>query len=486
MNIERRTMNNEHRTMNTEGGVVLLLTMVVLLILATLGYNLTVRVATQRHRDNYVIDYTAACYARDSAVKYTLSTLQDINNIVLISRPNEPDFSDLFAMSEKEYRQLLEQWAKELAKRQAESQDETEQAPGSETEEPNDANEESEDALADVNFSKSAWDMYFADINSGKPKDRNKNIKKLLDSNEVNEINEVNAAEPNAVEPNALEEVTIRGPYGPPWPYVTEPVELEIGPAKVKIEIEDENAKYPLGWAVLGDEKVKREAEASIDTFCEWMGLSSDETDVLKDQLEKVGSIKPFQVQFQQVTQRIAVKAPPPPASRRRGRRTARTAYRTRTVTPVEQLTKQARDFSRLFHSSLINTDVLARPTIESEDRKESALKYMSLWGTTQVNVNSATRQVLESAFVFGGSADQIASEIIKKRREKPFTNTDELKKELLGYATSIDKCSPYITTASNIFSIRVSAFCGAAKASAVIVVLREGGKIEQVAVING
>jgi len=35
----------------------------------------------------------------------------------------------------------------------------------------------------------------------------------------------------------------------------------------VKIEIEDENAKYPLNWALLADEKLKPLAETGFATF---------------------------------------------------------------------------------------------------------------------------------------------------------------------------------------------------------------------------
>jgi type II secretory pathway component PulK len=146
----------------------------------------------------------------------------------------------------------------------------------------------------------------------------------------------------------------------------------------------------------------------------------------------------------------------------------------------------QARDFSKLMHSSLIDTEMLARPTIVSEGRKESALKYMGLWGTTQVNINSAPRHVLEAAFAFGGDADKIADEIIKARRQRPFSDIEDLKRRLFRYSDSIEKCRPYITTASNIFSIHVTAVSGSAKASAVIVVFKEGGKIQRIAVVCG
>jgi type II secretory pathway component PulK len=110
----------------------------------------------------------------------------------------------------------------------------------------------------------------------------------------------------------------------------------------------------------------------------------------------------------------------------------------------------------------------------------------MDLWGATQVNINSAPRQVLEAAFTFGGDADQIAAEIIKQRREKPFASIDELKKQLFKFSDSIDKCKPYITTTSNVFTIHVTAVSGVAKASAIIVVFKDGDKIERIAVTCG
>ena len=208
-------------------GIVLLVTMVVLLILVTLGYTLASRVSAQRHRDNYIIDYANACYARDSAIKYALASLEDMNGIEFVSRPNEPDFSDLFHLSEPDYRQLLEQWAAELAKNQPEPLDNNS---GEQPESPNSAGVDENGTIQEAN-------------------DSNGNL---------------------AADSNAIDKLKIRGPYGPAWPFITEPVEFEIGSTTVKIEIEDENAKYPVGWAILDDEKVQREAQAGLETFCEW------------------------------------------------------------------------------------------------------------------------------------------------------------------------------------------------------------------------
>ncbi len=93
----------------------------------------------------------------------------------------------------------------------------------------------------------------------------------------------------------------IRGPYGWDWPLVIEPIEIEIGSATVTIEIDDENAKYPIGWAMLDDEEIRREAQAGFDGFCEWMDINDFEIDQLSEQIEQLGEIKKFQMEYKPV-----------------------------------------------------------------------------------------------------------------------------------------------------------------------------------------
>ncbi len=92
------SQNNRNR--RSRSGIVLLITLVLLVVLSAMGYVLTARVAAQRHRERYMIDYANARYACDSLVKYAIATLGDINIPPLIVRANEPDFSDTFAMTE--------------------------------------------------------------------------------------------------------------------------------------------------------------------------------------------------------------------------------------------------------------------------------------------------------------------------------------------------------------------------------------------------
>ncbi|MHC4455901.1 MAG: type II secretion system protein GspK [Planctomycetota bacterium] len=408
-------------------GIVLLVTLVLLVVLSMLCYTLTGRLSARQHRDRYIIDYQMARYGCESAVKYASARLEDIKPR-LIARPNEPDFSDLFALSEDQYEQLLAEW--------------------------------------DVNKTLTRQKDYVSNSNK--------------DSNYMSETNEPW----NFGDVNDSNSSKVRGPYGPPWPLVTEPVEFKFGSATVKIEIEDENAKYPLGWAMVSGQDVQREALAGFETFCEWMNIDRTEIESLKAQIKEINKIKPFKLGNKPVTVTETKVTQQTTKTKRGGRKTTRPVRKTKKKTiPASTHTK---DFAKLFHSSLIDTELLARPTVISESRKESALKYMGVWGSSKVNINTAPRQVLEAAFTFGGDADKIAEEIIQRRRIKPFQDIKDLKQALFRYSDLIDQCERYITTVSNFFTIKVTAVSGVAKASAVIAITKDNRGTRRIAVISG
>ena len=442
-------------------GIVLLVTLVLLVVLSTLAYTLSGRVAAQRHRDQYIIDYSQARYSCDSAVKYAIATLEDLDP-KLISRPNEPDFSDLFAMTEEQYQELLAQVAAEAG--YTDEQGKKDESPSS---------------FSDL--------VKALDANDANNVDDANNIG---DANNIDDAKEVD--EPNDYDP--LDNIKIPGPYGPEWPFVTEPVEFELGSATVKIEVEDENAKYPLGWALLDDPKTKREAQAGFETFCEWMGMKGADMDLLQEQLKVIGEIRPFQIDFKPISRTARTTSGSPadanqPSTAKsdaaRTRRTPQTRITRKSVSAAEQIAEQSTLYSRLFHSSMLDIESLARPIVVSDRREESALKYMGTWASTKVNINTAPRHVLEAAFIFGGDADRIADEIIRRRRIKPFENLDELKKLLFSYTDSIGKCEKYITTSSTFFTIRVTSVSGVAKASSVIAITKDGKKVQRIAVMN-
>jgi len=413
---------------------VLLLTIVILVILTTLAYTVTVRVNRQRHRADYVINYAKAQYACDSALKAVSSGLEELT-VSLISRPNEPDFSDLFAYNEEEYEEYLESWRDLLTESSSALSKPV-------TEEPNGAD------LGDG--------MMFGEDDLGV--------------------------------------LTIQGPYGPQWPYVQEPLEFEVGAAQVRVVVEDENAKYPLAWKFMADKTVKREVDAGFRTFCEWMGMDSDVMGALETQLDDLAQVKSYQTEFKPISRivRAAVTAPGRATGTGASARTLRTqAARNRiqkreTITPEAQAEQLEVDLTRLFNTSLIDQEPLLKPILLSNTRQEHALKYIGLHASGVVNINTAPRHVLEAAFTFGGEARDLADLIIMLRQEAPLQDLEEFKKKNLRYAEAMEKCEPYICTESKVFTVRVEATCGVARVTKILIISKNGSAVKRIAVVSG
>lgn len=442
-----------HRT-----GVALVLVMVVLVVLTAIVCRMGFSISQWKHRQQYMIDYQAARYACESGLKYAIAMIDSLEPNY-ISRPNEPDFSDLFTMSDEEYRLLMQGWAEELG------------------------------AKVDANtLSRTDFNSQFIDLSS------------LFSPADINDVNNYRNLFPDSASDSntILQSLFVRGPYGPPWPYITEPAEIEFGDAHVKIEICDENAKLPLSWGICSDEEVKPEMKAAVVTFCEWMRMEPNDIKPLLAQLEDIKEIKPFSLNLKPVVTVAKEQISPTDGdetkdradnlrsrNRRVSARSRRRRTRTKTVSQTRDDIGHTRDFAKLMHSPMLDIERLNRPVNTDESRTESPLKYISLWGTGQVNVNTAPRHVLEAAFTFGGDAVAIAEQVINLRKEKPFESIEELKRRVFSYSSSIEKCEPYITTQSSYFSIRSEATSGVARVRAITGIKKGGGKFQQIGIIT-
>ena len=434
-------------------GVVLMLTVVVLVILATICYTLSARLSRLRRRQQYMIDYQKSRYACDSAMKLAMTIMKQVP-LALAARQDEPDFSDVFMMDHEQFEQFKAEWAEiktlEMAMEAEASGD------GMPISEPPSLSEGLDPS--DPNFFDPA-DMFMSDA--------------------------------EIIDPNSVE---IPGPYGPQWPLVSEPIEFEMGDSTVTIRIEDENAKMPLTWAMTSNVRSNLLAEDAFVVFCEWMQMDISEIDALKEQVAEMGKYKQFSLSLKPIiyTEQAQTKTAARPTSTRlrtSGNRFSRTMRSTptasRTVKKTRPAIAHATDFAKLLHSSLLDTDRLAWAIPNTGYRNESPLKYLALWGSQRVNINTAPRQVLEAAFTFGGNARDIAHEIILMRQEKPIASIDELKTKLYGYNESIRKVEPYITTTSKFFAVRVTARTGVARASSVATIIREGTNVQRIAVLS-
>jgi hypothetical protein len=436
--------------------VALVLTLVVLAVLTTIVYGLSSRIAQVKHRRQYLIDYQISRYACDSAVKYALAAIKRMD-FKLIDRKDKPDFSDVFTMDRIEYEQYRDEWAQKLAEQKA--------LEGSD-----------EDTAGSTGAGLAANQGTGSSLLGMSPTDF---LKQFLD--DPNSFGDPNFLTADYSEPN---EIFIPGPYGPEWPRVAKPIIFDIGETNVTIEITDENAKMPLTWAVADDTGVRNFALDALEAFGEWMQMDPIETLQLAEQLEDVEDIKRFTINPKPISITQTAKTQSRKAtSRSRSRRPA--TKKTETTKKTLPVIVHTTDFAKLLHGSAIDIQTLAKPLPDTGNRNESPLKYMALWGSQRVNINTAPRHVLEAAFTFGGDAEDIADQIIQRRHSKPFKNDKDLQDSLYRHSESIKKAKNYITFASTFFAIKVTARQGRAKTTTVATVIKQGKRIQPIAVIS-
>ncbi len=445
---------------NRRRGMMLVTTMILLVVMTTLGYMVSSKVLSLRHRNNYLIDYQRACYARDSARRFMTENMEliDINAVI---RVNEPDFSDVFALSEEQYQGLLKSWGMEP------------DLDSDRYDEFTDMNDPNGQYGMDSNLPGFSDEMGIGGYDDMYGMDPNQPVSE-------GDVNSVSLADLMAAYgEDEQEEVGVRGPYGAKWPLAVEPIILEIGDAEVTIEIHDENAKYPLTWLLMKNDEIEREILYSFRIFCDWMGITEGEAEEILEQLYYIDSIKEYKNEYKPITVGSINRGKNKSGKKNIGRRTKPNALR---LSANDQLAA----FVELLHSPALDREILSRSTIESESRDESALKYISMWGTEKVNINSAPRHVLEAAFAFGGYEVKIADEIIEWRKTEPFEDIGDLKKKLFRYNTSIEKSEPFITTSSDVFTIRVKANCGVAVSESVVGIKKTKSKVVKIAKISG
>lgn len=447
----------------------LVVVLMILVVLTALTTALTLRIKQSRRRADYGIDYQEARYACDSALKYVLAVLPD-QQYKVVSREGLPDFSDLFWLTQEDYAAYLQAW---LDTAEEEKLQQVLDLSGLSEEDSAQTQPEEEPSLAELLA---------------------KLVRRMTDPNAGMEAEAESAPPP--IDPLKLK---VPGPYGVPWPLVSKPIELTLGECAVTIEIEDENAKMPLGWAVSSN----KAAQAALATFCEWMSMKPEEIEDLQNQCKLIQEQKTFVIDPQPILIKSRLSSASAPAAgaspasstfrttRQLPGQSAQQARQTTQTTPqssdiLRPAIAHAADFGKLFHSSLLDLESLGRSRLDTGGRNESPLRYLALWGSQEININTAPRQVLEAAFTLTGEPKKIADAVIQQRQSKPFKTLNELIELLPEEAQQIRTATPYLTTQSSFFQIRITSCCGNARCMAAATVFKDQKKVETLAVLYG
>ncbi|MHC5083559.1 MAG: hypothetical protein ACYTET_06435 [Planctomycetota bacterium] len=456
-------------------GFALLVTLIVLVVLASLMTGLSIQLTMANRRQEYMIEYQRSRYGLDSAIKYILSDLKD-QKFVVESREGKPDFSDIFYYDSQDYAAYIAGWAETATDEQLDA------------------------AMKAGAGMKEIEQVSIADMVS--------NIQGLFGTGDSNEpaaastpTNDLDAMDdPMAMsddedfylyelDPNDIE---VPGPYGVDWPYVIEPIELEMGPCEIMITIEDENAKMPLSWMVTNLKETNQQASASLEIFCEWMGIDRTDMEDIQTQMEeiyakKVFTVNPSPIILKKTTSTRSSNFKSTRARSSRRKTTRQPTSTTKTVTKTRPASAHRTDFAKLFHSSLLDQGILNAPRVQAGERIETAKKYLGLWGSQRVNVNTAPRHVLEAAFMLATTWDEarmLADEVIQKRMVEPIKNVKDIQEIGMLDTETYNNLKNYISTTSTFFMVRVTSRSGNASASAVVTVIKEGKQVQKLAIL--
>ncbi|ARN57834.1 type II secretion system protein GspK [Sedimentisphaera salicampi] len=441
----------------------LIITMMAMAVLVSMSYVTVSKLLSRERRHNYIVNYMKANYACDSATRYAENRFNNSVDLDLKSRRYLPDFSDLFMQDTEQYQFMLSQFAESLAQRKSERYEHYVQTGEFEIET---ARGETELLIDEL-------------INEGKGSSG-----EFAESSGDSSLS-TNAAKArtlaSAVDPSKL---SVPGPYGPKWPNIIEPVEMELSEAEIKITIEDENAKYPVVWALSNKKGNTRETEASTQIFTEWMGMDEQTRKSFFESLEQAREVKPFQIDMDPgyVTKKEKFKTRSVVRDKDGKRKSVfKTRYRTRRV-PRGQNSLYM-DFMYVLKGHL-DIQRLKQNYISDEYRNENIAKYLGLWGTKRVNVNTAPRQVLEALFVYGGDEVDLADAVIAERYQEPFRSFDDLRDRLYSYADSLDKVEDRVLCRSICWSVHIEAVSGNASARSTTAFMRDKKRYVKIATV--
>ncbi|AQQ72258.1 Type II secretory pathway, component PulK [Limihaloglobus sulfuriphilus] len=502
-------------------GIALFFLLGALIVLTVSTYALLSRMSVRRHRLGYLVSYQKARYASSSAIRYALARLKDMPT-TLVDRSGAPDYSDVFALDQESYNLLIEEWAMQLEDQMyiedesgnislnpwlAAAEKKTTQTRRRENIKAVHKARETvykdirDQGLTRDDFLPEQINEMIADVyqqQTNRPltadilmetMDTGGNGGGGVNGNSLDSIIAMQSSgdlfsQYEQPEPPSWEELKrgleIPGPYGPQWPLLAEPEIMDFGDdCQVEITIEDENAKLPVTLALLDDPQndIEPEKDACFYTFFEWMGAAEEDILDFLDSTDEIAQTKTFNFNLRPI--RITERKPVTTTSSS-GRKTTR--YRTVTTNRSSYMHRM--DYALLFRNG-INKTALTEDIAGWGLKGENALKYLGLWGSYKVNINTAPRHVLEAVFAFGGDGDKIADLIINRRLVEPYKELDELSEEAYGYKESIDKVKEMLTTESILFTIRIKASCGSAIVETVSTVIKARTTVKKIVTVT-
>jgi len=256
---------------------------------------------------------------------------------------------------------------------------------------------------------------------------------------------------------------------------------IQIGMTDVEVEIQDENAKWPVLW------HMPRNSPFSV---------SLDQAQVQKgyNEFARLSEVDPADARtalrmFYEMGSQFRL----PPAEfivnlTANSRTSRRIIYRhigyTKKREEAIERRNQMKLFGRDFRDRLLNDIDFETLNQKLTGKSASFSDYFGIWGHNRINLNTASPEILKSAFLPLGLSAQKARLIIEYRKKKPFNHTNDLSQiKALGF-NLIARIRPLSVVGPDTFTAKITARIGRTKYQIFGSFYQDQGRLVQLAII--
>ncbi len=232
---------------------------------------------------------------------------------------------------------------------------------------------------------------------------------------------------------------------------------LSIGEAEVEIEVQDENAKWPVLWLLRSPYR-SRSAQREFSDFAESMGIKSTDAYRAYTYIMKIGH--QLDRNLPQAERQVVVDD-----RRVSGNSRYQNVRRFRSFQRQMLDEKQRREtmgeFAQRWQRTLVDTEELAPLREPLPDRGYAFNDLVGIWGNNLVNINTASAEVLFTAFKPVGLTKAGAESIVEYRQTTPFRQPTDLAQVGGLQKEVVERMRDLCVVRSDSFSVHVTARLG-------------------------
>jgi len=233
---------------------------------------------------------------------------------------------------------------------------------------------------------------------------------------------------------------------------------IQIGQTDVEIEIQDENAKWPVLWHMSRNSPFsvtmdQAQVQKGYNKFTSLSRVNPVDARIALKMFYNMGS--QFSLPPAEFTVNLTSNA----------RTSRRIVYRHIGYTKKREEAIQRRDqmklFGRDFKDRLINDINVAVLNKKMSGTSASFSDYLGIWGHNRININTASSEILKSAFLPLGLTTHKAHLIIEYRNQKPFNHTNDLNQIKDLGSNLIARMRPLCVVGPDTFTTKITARIG-------------------------